>query len=90
MTPRKFINDIARARTFGFIDDVKKLQEQGLALGASLDNAVGVDKNGVLNKDGLRYKDEFVRHKIVDIMGDMALLGCPVLGHIVAYKSGHG
>jgi UDP-3-O-[3-hydroxymyristoyl] N-acetylglucosamine deacetylase len=89
VTPDKFISEIAQARTFGFIDDVKKLQKNGLALGASLDNAVGIDKNGVLNKEGLRYKDEFVRHKIVDIMGDIALLGCPILGHIVAYKSGH-
>ena len=90
VTPNKFIKEIAQARTFGFVDDVEKLQKNGLALGASLDNAVGIDKNGVLNKEGLRYRDEFVRHKIVDIMGDMALLGCPILGHIVAYKSGHG
>jgi len=90
VTPQKFIKEIARARTFGFVDEVAKLQKNGLALGASLENAVGMDKNGVLNKEGLRYKNEFVRHKIVDIMGDMALLGCPILGHIVAYKSGHG
>lgn len=90
VTPKNFITEIAKARTFGFVDDVEKLQKNGLALGASLDNAVGIDKNGVLNKEGLRYKDEFVRHKIIDIMGDMALLGCPILGHIVAYKSGHG
>ncbi len=89
LTPEKFTEDISKARTFGFVDDVAKLQKNGLALGASLENAVGMDKNGVLNKEGLRYQDEFVRHKIVDIMGDMALLGCPILGHIVAYKSGH-
>jgi len=89
VTPQKFVKDISQARTFGFVDDVAKLQQNGLALGASLDNAVGMDENGVLNKEGLRFKDEFVRHKILDIMGDMALLGCPILGHIVAHKSGH-
>jgi UDP-3-O-[3-hydroxymyristoyl] N-acetylglucosamine deacetylase len=89
VSPRKFVADISRARTFGFLEDVKKLQKNGLALGASLDNAVGMDQYGVLNKEGLRYDNEFVRHKIVDIIGDMTLLGCPVLGHIVAYKSGH-
>ncbi|HKJ14242.1 MAG TPA: UDP-3-O-acyl-N-acetylglucosamine deacetylase [Desulfobulbales bacterium] len=89
VTPRKFVAEICRARTFGFLEDVKKLQENGLALGASLDNAVGMDQHGVLNREGLRYDNEFVRHKIVDIIGDMTLLGCPVLGHIVAYKSGH-
>lgn len=90
VTPHKFITEISRARTFGFVADVEKLQKNGLALGASLQNAVGMDQNGVLNKEGLRYVNEFVRHKIVDIIGDMTLLGCPVLGHIVAYKSGHG
>ena len=90
VSPKKFVDEISKARTFGFLEDVKKLQDNGLALGASLDNAVGIDENGVLNKEGLRYENEFVRHKIVDIIGDMTLLGCPVLGHIVAYKSGHG
>ena len=90
VTPQKFINELSRARTFGFLEDVDKLQKNGLALGASLQNAIGIDANGVLNKEGLRYNNEFVRHKILDIIGDMTLLGCPVLGHIVAYKSGHG
>jgi UDP-3-O-[3-hydroxymyristoyl] N-acetylglucosamine deacetylase len=89
VSAQKFIEEISRARTFGFLEDVKKLQQNGLALGASLENAVGMDKNGILNKNGLRYSNEFVRHKIVDIIGDMALLGCPILGHIIAYKSGH-
>ncbi len=89
VSPQNFIAEISRARTFGFLEDIKKLQDNGLALGASLKNAVGMDQNGVLNKEGLRYENEFVRHKIVDIIGDMTLLGCPVLGHIVAYKSGH-
>jgi UDP-3-O-[3-hydroxymyristoyl] N-acetylglucosamine deacetylase len=89
VSPKIFVTDICRARTFGFLEDVKKLQKNGLALGASLENAIGMDKNGVLNKEGLRFDNEFVRHKIVDIIGDLALLGCPVLGHVVAYKSGH-
>ena len=89
VSAEKFIAEISKARTFGFLDDVKKLQQNGLALGASLDNAVGMDENGILNKEGLRYVNEFVRHKIMDIIGDMTLLGCPILGHIVAYKSGH-
>ena len=89
VSTEKFIAEISKARTFGFLDDVKKLQQNGLALGASLDNAVGMDENGILNKEGLRYVNEFVRHKIMDIIGDMTLLGCPILGHIVAYKSGH-
>ncbi len=90
LTPKKFAAEIAKARTFGFLHDVETLQKNGLALGASLDNAVGLDQHGVLNREGLRFDNEFVRHKIVDIIGDMTLLGCPVLGHIVAYKSGHG
>jgi len=89
VSPQNFITEIAKARTFGFLEDVKKLQKNGLALGASLENAVGMDQKTILNKEGLRYENEFVRHKIVDIIGDMTLLGCPVLGHIVAYKSGH-
>ena len=89
VSAQKFIEEISKARTFGFLSDVEKLQQNGLALGASLENAIGMDENGVLNKEGLRYTNEFVRHKIVDIIGDMTLLGCPILGHIVAYKSGH-
>jgi len=90
VSAKKFIEEISKARTWGLLEDVKKLQENGLALGASLENAVGIDDSGVLNREGLRYNNEFVRHKIVDIIGDMVLLGCPILGHIVAYKSGHG
>lgn len=89
VSAQKFITEISKARTFGFLKDVKTLQENGLALGASLENAVGMDENGILNSEGLRYNNEFVRHKIIDIIGDMTLLGCPILGHIVAYKSGH-
>jgi len=89
VSAQKFIAEISKARTFGFLEDVEKLQQNGLALGASLENAVGMDENGILNEEGLRYNNEFVRHKIVDIIGDMTLLGCPILGHVVAYKSGH-
>ncbi len=84
-----FIREIADARTFGFLSDVKTLQANGLAKGASLDNAVALGDDSVLNKDGLRYKDEFVRHKILDLIGDFSLVGMPIMGHIVAHKSGH-
>jgi len=85
-----FLREISDARTFGFLSDVKTLQANGLAKGASLDNAVALGEDSVLNKDGLRYKDEFVRHKILDLIGDLSLIGMPVIGHIVAHKSGHG
>ncbi len=85
-----FLREVSDARTFGFMSDVKALQANGLAKGASLDNAVALGEDSVLNKDGLRYRDEFVRHKILDLIGDLALLGMPVIGHIVAHKSGHG
>ncbi len=84
-----YLREIADARTFGFMRDVKTLQAKGLAQGASLENAVALGEDSVLNKDGLRYKDEFVRHKILDLIGDFALAGMPVIGHIVAHKSGH-
>ncbi len=84
-----FLREVADARTFGFMSDVKTLQANGLAKGASLDNAVALGEDSVLNKEGLRYKDEFVRHKILDLIGDFSLAGMPVLGHIVAHKSGH-
>ena len=85
----RYEKDISRARTFGFIKDVESLRMQGLALGASLENAVGLDEFRVLNEDGLRFKDEFVRHKILDAVGDLYLLGSPVLGAYHGYKSGH-
>lgn len=77
------------ARTFGFMEDVEKLKEKGFALGGSLENAVVVDRDGVLNREGLRFSDEFVRHKILDLLGDLALLGCPLLGHVIGSRSGH-
>ncbi|MDH3394284.1 MAG: UDP-3-O-acyl-N-acetylglucosamine deacetylase [Desulfobulbaceae bacterium] len=89
VNPQRFAKEIASARTFGFMDEVKKLKEHGYALGGSLDNAVVVDQLGVLNKDGLRFADEFVRHKVLDLIGDLALLGCPMMGHVIASKSGH-
>ncbi len=86
---KDFVKEISRARTFGFLRDVQTLRENGLALGGSLDNAIVIDDFRILNEDGLRYKDEFVRHKILDFIGDLAILGCPVIGHFVVNKSGH-
>jgi UDP-3-O-[3-hydroxymyristoyl] N-acetylglucosamine deacetylase len=86
---RTFAKEIARARTFGFKRDVERLHKAGLARGGSLDNAVVVDDFHILNPEGLRFSDEFVRHKILDAVGDLALLGMPVIGRFVAVKSGH-
>ena len=84
-----FLREISDARTFGFLSDVKTLQANGLAKGATLDNAIALNEDSVVNKGGLRYKDEFVRHKILDLIGDLSLVGMPISGHIVAHKSGH-
>ena len=84
-----FDKEVARARTFGFMKDVELLREQNLALGGSLDNAVVVDDYRVLNEDGLRYEDEFVKHKILDAIGDLYLLGHSLIGAFHGYKSGH-
>lgn len=81
--------EICAARTFGFLKDVEYLQAKGLALGGSLKNAVVLDDHRIINKDGLRFPDEFVKHKILDAIGDLSLLGIPIIGHFVAYKSGH-
>jgi len=89
MTERSFQKDIARARTFGFKHDVERLHKAGLALGGSLDNAVVVDDFNILNPEGLRFPDEFVRHKILDALGDLSLIGMPVIGRLTAVKSGH-
>jgi UDP-3-O-[3-hydroxymyristoyl] N-acetylglucosamine deacetylase len=86
---REFDREISRARTFGFLRDVEKLKTMGLARGGSLENAIVVDDFSILNPDGLRFPDEFVRHKILDAVGDLSLLGMPVVGHMHAYKSGH-
>ena len=79
----------ASARTFGFLDDVERLRKHGYALGGSLDNAIVLDRFEILNKDGLRYPDEFVRHKILDFVGDLALLGMPIIDRFVIHRSGH-
>ena len=84
-----YIRDIARARTFGFTQDVEALRAQGLALGGSLDNAIVMDEYRVLNAEGLRLPDEFVRHKVLDAIGDLYLAGHPLLGAFSAHKSGH-
>ncbi|MGD9221886.1 MAG: UDP-3-O-acyl-N-acetylglucosamine deacetylase, partial [Desulfobacteraceae bacterium] len=84
-----FEKQIADARTFGFLYEQEYMKKFGLGQGASLDNVVVIDQKGVLNKDGLRFNDEFVRHKLLDCIGDFSLLGLPILGHIVAKRSGH-
>jgi UDP-3-O-[3-hydroxymyristoyl] N-acetylglucosamine deacetylase len=84
-----YIKEVSRARTFGFMQDVEAMREQGLALGGSLDNAIVMDDYRVLNTDGLRYEDEFVKHKVLDAIGDLYLLGHPLIGQYTAYKSGH-
>lgn len=84
-----FVKEVSRARTFGFMRDIEQLRERELALGGSLDNAVVVDDFRVLNEDGLRYEDEFVKHKILDAIGDLYLLGHSLIGAFSGYKSGH-
>lgn len=84
-----FLNEIARARTFGFLKDVQKLNSMGLALGGSLDNAVVIDDSRILNPEGLRFENEFVRHKILDAIGDISLLGAPMVGDYEAYAGSH-
>lgn len=84
-----FKSDLARARTFGFLEDLEVLRARGLALGGSLDNAIVIDGDTVLNDEGLRYTDEFVRHKILDSVGDLYLAGAPILGHFHGCRSGH-
>ncbi|MDG2089314.1 MAG: UDP-3-O-acyl-N-acetylglucosamine deacetylase [Arenicellaceae bacterium] len=84
-----FVKEVSRARTFGFMHDVEALRERGLALGGSQDNAIVMDGFNILNDDGLRYEDEFVKHKILDAIGDLYLLGHPMIGEFSAHKSGH-
>jgi len=84
-----YLKEIARARTFGFMHDVERLREDGLALGGGLDNALVLDEYRVLNAEGLRFADEFIRHKVLDALGDLYLLGRPLLGAFSAHKSGH-
>ncbi len=89
LSDRVFEDEICRARTFGFLKEYEYLKQYGLAKGVSLDNVVVVGNDKVLNDGGLRYPNEFVKHKILDCIGDFALLGMPVLGHVVIHKSGH-
>jgi len=84
-----FETEISHARTFGFMQDIELLKKFSLGKGGSLDNAIVIDKNEILNPDGLRYPDEFVRHKLLDSLGDFSLLGMPIQGHIITHKSGH-
>lgn len=86
---KAYKQEIARARTFGFLHEVNYLRSIGLAKGGDLSNCIVLDESGILNKDGLRYKEEFVRHKILDAIGDMALLGMPLLGTYVSYAGSH-
>jgi UDP-3-O-[3-hydroxymyristoyl] N-acetylglucosamine deacetylase len=85
-----FVKEVSRARTFGFTRDLERLRENNLALGGNLDNAIVVDDYRILNEDGLRYEDEFVKHKVLDAIGDLYLLGHPLIGAFSGYKSGHG
>lgn len=85
-----FVKEVSRARTFGFMKDIDMLRRNNLALGGSLDNAIVVDDAKILNEDGLRYADEFVKHKILDAIGDLYLLGHSLIGEFTGYKSGHG
>ena len=82
-----FVDEIAPARTFGFLKEVEMLRQRGLALGGSLENAIVLGETGVLNP--LRFEDEFVRHKILDVIGDLALVGHPISGHLVVHRGGH-
>jgi UDP-3-O-[3-hydroxymyristoyl] N-acetylglucosamine deacetylase len=80
---------VSRARTFGFVRDAKILRQAGYALGSSLDNSITIDNDRILNPQGLRYEDEFVRHKLLDAVGDLALGGLPIWGRFRSYKGGH-
>jgi UDP-3-O-[3-hydroxymyristoyl] N-acetylglucosamine deacetylase len=89
-SPKRYVDDVSQARTFGFIKDAKVLRQAGYALGSSLENSIAVDEGKILNQDGLRYEDEFVRHKLLDAVGDLALAGKPIYGKFRSYKGGHG
>lgn len=86
---QSYIKEVSRARTFGFMQDVESMRAQGLALGGNLDNAIVMDEYRVINPDGLRFEDEFVKHKVLDAIGDLFLLGHPLIGAFSGYKSGH-
>ncbi len=87
----QFTKEISRARTFGYVEQVEELWANGLAQGGNLSNVIAIhwDRKSILNEDGLRFADEFIRHKVLDLIGDLALMGCPILGHVTASRSGH-
>jgi len=91
LDPEKFSNEISQARTFGYVEQVEELWANGLAQGGNLDNVIAIhwDRETILNDGGLRFSDEFIRHKVLDLIGDLALMGCPILGHIIAKRAGH-
>ena len=89
LNEENFVRDIAPARTFGFLKDIECMMANGFAKGGSLNNAILLSDKGVINSSGLRFKDEFVRHKILDLIGDFSLIGFPIYGHILANKAGH-
>jgi len=91
LSPEKFSKEISRARTFGYVEQVEELWANGLAQGGNLDNVIAIhwDRTSILNDSGLRFSDEFIRHKVLDLIGDLALMGCPILGHIIAKRAGH-
>jgi UDP-3-O-[3-hydroxymyristoyl] N-acetylglucosamine deacetylase len=85
-----YVDEVSRARTFGFMKDLEHMNSLNLALGGSMENAVALDEYRVLNPEGLRYADEFLKHKILDAIGDLYLCGHSIIGELVAYKTGHG
>lgn len=89
ISEQTFATELASARTFGFAKDLEKMREMGLAMGASMDNAIAVGDDDILNPEGLRFENEFVRHKAMDALGDLMTLGRPLMGHVVLYKAGH-
>lgn len=89
-SPRRFAEDVAPARTFGFVAQAKVLRQAGYALGSSLENSIAIEEEQIVNPDGLRFHDEFVRHKLLDAVGDLALAGLPIYGRFKSYKGGHG
>jgi len=91
LSPEKFSKEISQARTFGYVEQVEELWANGLAQGGNLDNVIAIhwDRESILNDGGLRFSDEFIRHKVLDLIGDLALMGCPILGHIIAKRAGH-
>ncbi len=91
LSPEKFSKEISQARTFGYVEHVEELWAKGLAQGGNLDNVIAIhwDRESILNDGGLRFSDEFIRHKVLDLIGDLALMGCPILGHIIAKRAGH-